>query len=422
MAAPTRISSTSSAHNASTSPKSVGPISVQAGDLIVVRAGNENGSETFGTPTATGWTFTAGPNTGIANTTGRAALWTATAPSTGTVTIQMTTGGTTSNWWGFVVSVWRNHGGVGNTGSANNQSGAPTMSITMSGANSGIDWITTDFNAVDGTSRTYRSVNGAATEDNYFRDSAHYTVYYAYHPDASTTGAKSVGESAPSGQKYGGAAVEILAGAGGSTTPVTVSASCASTATVARQAQIIRATTAAASATIVKQARRTVNATSAAAAVVLKQPARILSAAAACSATAAALRAQFVTLTASAAASAARVVQAQRIVSASTASSAVVVRRPQRTLAASCASTASVVSLKVLLLTVSATAACSATASRVASHVLTLAATAACTVSLAKSVRLTRLATSGAQASVDALGPGGAPAAPPGQRPTLGVG
>jgi hypothetical protein len=217
MPAPTRVSATASAHNTSTTPQSV-TVSANSGDLIIVRAGNENASQTFGLPTATGLTFTAGPSVGTSSTTGRSALWSATAGSTGSFTISVTETGAGSNWWGFVASVWRNHGGVGNTGSLASGTGAPSVSITTSGANSGIDFLTTDFNAVDGTSRTYRSVNGAATEDNYFRDSVHYAIYEAYHADAGAAGAKAVGETAPTGQAYSGVAIEILAGAGGGTT------------------------------------------------------------------------------------------------------------------------------------------------------------------------------------------------------------
>lgn len=212
------------------------------------------------------------------------------------------------------------------------------------------------------------------------------------------------------------------AAAGGSTTPVTVSASCASTATVTRQANLIRATTAAATATVVRQAQRILSATSAASAAVVKQAQRIVSASAACTATVASLKVRVVQVSASCASTATRIVQAQRTVSAAAADSAVIVRRPQRTLAASCASTATNTALKVILLTVSATAACTATVSRIAAHVLTLTATAAATAVLARNVRRTLTTSAGDNASVTAQGPGGGGTAPPGQRPTLGVG
>jgi hypothetical protein len=221
VAAPTRVSVTASAFNASTSPKTLSSLSVQAGDLIVVRASNENAAETFNTPTSTGLTFTAGPNVGSTGSTGRAAVWTAPIASTGTISVALTVGGSTSNWWGFTVSVYRNHGGVGNSGSVNQTAGtgAPSIAITTSAANSAIDWTTADFNAIDGTSRTYLSVNGSpSTEDNYFRDNVHYATYHAYVPDAGTAGAKTVGLSAPTGQKYSGVAIEILPSS--SSTPV----------------------------------------------------------------------------------------------------------------------------------------------------------------------------------------------------------
>lgn len=371
MAAPTRVTASASALNVGTTPKSV-TVSANSGDLIVVRSLNENATDTLAAPTATGLTFTQQGLLGTANTSTRAGIWTATAAATTSYTIQQTQG-TSSSWWGFVVSVWRNHGGVGNVGTLPNTTGTVTtgssIPLTTSGANSGIDFVAGDFAAKSaGATRSYRSVNGsAATEDSYFNNTSHYTAYFAYHPDAGAAGSVTVGTTAPASQVADGIAIEILAAGGGGTTfTQTVSASCAASATVVRQPQLVRAAAAAASAVVVRQANLIRAASSAASAVVVKQAQLRRSASAACSAT--------------------------------------------------------VATLKVLLLTVAASCASSATVSRVASHVLTLAATAAATATLAKGVALTRLTTVGDQASVTPVGPGSTTAAPPGQRPTMGVG
>lgn len=431
MAPPTQISGSpwTSAWNSTTSPKLAptgsGTFAVSTGDLIAVAAVNENNGA-FGTPTnAAGSSPATITWTSRANTASpshcRAQVWTGAVTAGGNVQVSVTLG---AQDFGIIVWAFSSHNGVGqavgNVGSASAPSLAPGSAWT---ANSTVCCANGDWTAVShGATRSYRTNLGTATERNYSAVDGNYTTEAWEHADAGASpGSGAIGLTTPN-MTWSMVAVEVLAPAGGgSTTPVTVSASCASTATVARQANLIRATTAAATATVVRQAKRTLSATSAASAVVVRQPSRILSTTAACTATVASLKARFVDLTASAASTATRIVQAQRIVSASAADSAVIVRRPQRTLAASCASTATNTALKVILLTVSATTACTATVSRIAAHVLTLTATAAATAVLARNVRRTLTTSAGDNASVTAQGPGGG-TAPPGQRPTLGVG
>jgi hypothetical protein len=50
---------------------------------------------------------------------------------------------------------------------------------------------------------------GALTEQTYDFESGRYTVYGGYHPDVGSAGFKTVGLSAPSGQKWATAAVEV---------------------------------------------------------------------------------------------------------------------------------------------------------------------------------------------------------------------
>jgi hypothetical protein len=88
-------------------------------------------------------------------------------------------------------------------------SGAPSLSITTTQDNSAIVVANGDWNATDGASRTWRTAGSSATENTYFRDSTRYTAYGAYHADAGTAGGKTVGLSAPGGQKYSIIAVEV---------------------------------------------------------------------------------------------------------------------------------------------------------------------------------------------------------------------
>lgn len=418
---PTPSSTATTVYNATTSPKTA-TVTRSPGDLVTVTFLAEGGSVTF-TPSGGGETFVKQVAQTASSNTGAAEKWTAVCTGSGSLTVSATCG--TAERWGFRVNVWPG-GSVGAKGSTSitTGSGVPSLSLAGTVAHSVIEYCNVDWNALATTGKTYRTADaGAFTETEAAQVSGIYTYYNGYHADSGAgTGTKVVGMTAPTGQRYASAGLEVVFSGGGTTFTATVSASCASAAVAGRQAQLVRAAAVAASATVVRLSARALSAASAASAVVVRQPARILATSAACSATVASLKARFLELDASAASTATRVAQAQRFVIASSAATGVLARRAQRTLATACASTATTATLKVLLFTVSASAACSATVARVASHVVTLAATAAATAVLARDVRRTILTTVGDSASVVAVGPGGGPAMAPGQRPTLGVG
>jgi hypothetical protein len=405
------------------------PAGVAADDIVLMPVTNDDTSLTSTYPT--GFTSLGSSNITFDGEKAQLAWKRPTGADTGSYTTTPTTGA--GNTWAA--------GAVALSGrDTTNPPVASTVAINNTGVSNGGSVTANGVTAVAGDDLVFVAVadpdlNGVITG---WTAPAGYTAKVAIEPNwegilvatkenvsAGATGSVSATIALSGTHKAGYAAwlVRVPAAAGGGTTfTQTVSASCASSAVAARQAQLVRAATAASSAVVVRQARRALSAASAASAVVVRQPSRILTAAAACTATVATLKARFLELDASAASTAARVVQAQRIMSGSSAASGVVVRRPQRTLAASSASTATTATLKVLLLTVSASAACSAVVSRVASHVLSLAATSAATAVLARSVRRTMLTTVGDSASIVAVGPGSGTTTTAGQRPTLGVG
>jgi hypothetical protein len=65
--------------------------------------------------------------------------------------------------------------------------------------------VCTDWNAVDGASRAYSS---SATEEGYDFQSGVYTGYWAYQ-SAASAGAQTVGLTAPTGQAWAIAGIEI---------------------------------------------------------------------------------------------------------------------------------------------------------------------------------------------------------------------
>lgn len=197
------------------SPKTTPTFDVQTGDLLVYVAFSEDSSHPIGAPTWTGtgtWTLQQSVVVGNYCT---AYLYTCavTATATGrTVSAARTSG---SGQFSFIVSVWRNHGGVGVSGKANVASGAPSL-VLNAAANSALVAGNSDWNALDGASRTWRTVNGSPiTESSYGHDPVHYTAYTGYRSDVGAAGNETVGLTAPAGQKYSIVGVEVLGTTGG---------------------------------------------------------------------------------------------------------------------------------------------------------------------------------------------------------------
>lgn len=218
---PTFVNEYEAAWNSGTQPKAVTTTAVTNDRLVVGAIAETNLSWTA--PTGGGYIYNAGPTLNPANYCA-SAVWTATASSDQTnFSLSMGNNSGTS-WWGWNGLRFSGSDGIGQTASTNT-TGAPSLSITTLHDNSAIVVFVGDWNAADGTSRTWRTVNGTAPtagngfEKTYFRDGSHYTVYAAYYPDAGAAGAKTVGLSAPTGQQYTIIAVEVRGAAGAVAAP-----------------------------------------------------------------------------------------------------------------------------------------------------------------------------------------------------------
>lgn len=213
MAAPTFISfAASSSLVSTTTPKTV-DVTVQRGDLIVVLGVAEGADMDLNTPTDTVNTYSAKETVDSgANTESVAKIWTAVAATSTTLTISVSRG-VVGNKWGIGAEVWRNAalGTSASNGPTGGVSGTPSQAITTTVPNSAVSGVISDWNAADGTSRTWLTVNGLAiTEDTYVRDSAAMSVYMGRRTDCGAVGSKTWGLSAPAGQKYSMAVVEVV--------------------------------------------------------------------------------------------------------------------------------------------------------------------------------------------------------------------
>ena len=224
IAPPTRTDGAqSTAYGTSATPQSTSSFDVQSGDLITLIAASEDAGGTIGTPSATGgsitWTLW---QSYVVSSYCPIYLWIGTVGSTATgITVSMSRTAGSQNW-GFAFSLWRNHGGLGSTSKSTNLSGAPSLLLPLNQDHSAVIVGSMDWTAQDGTSRTWRSVNGSAiTETVYILSPGAYSAYQGYALDTGTDLTETVGLSAPGGQKYTLVAAEVLGVPGSGTTPIT---------------------------------------------------------------------------------------------------------------------------------------------------------------------------------------------------------
>lgn len=192
--------------NDSTTPKTQS-VTVVTGDVLAVVGISEDAGTTIATPTGGGLTYTLQQSVTVASNSA-VYVWTVEITAPQTFTLSASEGGSGTAWWGYNCLVFPSST-VG-ASSKTNSTGGPSLSLTTTAANSSIVVFDGDWNAVDGTTRTARSIgSGSFVELSYFRDASHYGVYGGYYTDSGAAGAKTVGWSAPTGQKYAVIALEV---------------------------------------------------------------------------------------------------------------------------------------------------------------------------------------------------------------------
>ncbi len=215
MAAPTFVAQYATAFNSSASPKTaMSAVSISSGDVLVGVGAHENekGSALAITEDgASSWIVVQGNQlTDFCETRG----WTYTASANESLTVTFIK---SVDYFGGNVIRFSGSSGVGASAISSSTSGSPSVAITTTQDNSAIVVIVADWNAVSGT-QTFTSNGGAGSPTNltgYAGDGAHYGVAIAYYPDAGTAGSKTVGMSAPAGQKWTIIAIEVKGSASG---------------------------------------------------------------------------------------------------------------------------------------------------------------------------------------------------------------
>jgi hypothetical protein len=212
---PVLISESESDWDGNVASKSVN-VTANAGDLIVVAAMAPDSTVTLSNPTGgTGLTYVPHQNV-TASSFGRACIWSAQVPSTqGPFSVQINRSGS-SFMWGMNCLRIGNTAGAGASAGITNTS-TPTLDLVTGQDSSGIVVVNVDWQPVDGASRAWRVpaggsgiTNGSVNEPSYFYEPSNYTIYIGWHTTAGARGTKTVGLSAPGGQRYAIAALEVL--------------------------------------------------------------------------------------------------------------------------------------------------------------------------------------------------------------------
>ena len=210
------------------SPKTTGSFAVQTGDVLVASSMSEDAPTTV---TISGGSLT-WTQQQVVNVTGYGwvSIWTATVDTAKTMSVTYTRATGTNNFGGSVFQ-FRN-ASIGTSAKTNVASGAPTLNLTTTQANSAIVVANDDWTALSGTSRVWRTNAGPFTQRSYATVAGAYTIYGGFHPNAGAVGTYAVGLSAPTGQKYSIVAVEVK-GQGAVPPPPTPAATATLTATPA---------------------------------------------------------------------------------------------------------------------------------------------------------------------------------------------
>lgn len=209
--APELVTQLASAFNNNTSPKETENFTVKPGDILVAGAigENTNGGCSLGLSGGTvTWVEQRVVNEAVSSNFAYLRLLTAVVTTEETFKVKVTrtmSSGETPQF-GVAVQQWRK-GTLGESAVAHAE-GEPSLSITTKAASSAIAMFSGDWEAKTGAA-TYRTGAGTFTEKNHVESAGRYTIYGGYYSEASIAQAYTVGMTAPTGQKYSIAALEI---------------------------------------------------------------------------------------------------------------------------------------------------------------------------------------------------------------------
>jgi hypothetical protein len=177
---------------------------VPAGALLVlVTTGELHSTNNCAVSSSPSLTWTKRADAEAVNS-GDAEIWTAIFSSGGSITV-------TSDWYNATkqaavcYTITGQESALGGASATGTGQSAPSVDITTTRANSIVFGGVSDWNAIDGSSRTYRD---GASETQYHRDAGAFTSY-SFYKSSSTAGSRTEGLSAPTGQSAGTVLYEV---------------------------------------------------------------------------------------------------------------------------------------------------------------------------------------------------------------------
>lgn len=218
MAAPTYVAEHESPWNNSL-PITL-PTTTVVGNVLAAFGGIHNGSAQLNLPSGGGLTWTQQQYRKPSTSYCTGYLWSATATANSSFDTSLTKVATDSSLMGMSILRFSGSNGIGASAANSASSATPTLSLTTTQANSAIVMLVLDWNAVPGA-RTYRTSDAGAFTETTSYIAGTWTVHGGYYPNAGAAGEKTLGVSAPAGQKYTILAMEVLGTpTGDSVTPV----------------------------------------------------------------------------------------------------------------------------------------------------------------------------------------------------------
>jgi len=216
MTPPSFIQEAETAWNNDTSPKTTASFNVQAGDVLVAHGAIADSLAGQDISVSGGSLTWSEEQRYDEDSVSRPwiAIWTATVDADKSMSVTFTCAecDTNNTVFGGNALTFRGSSGVGASAQNDNGdgSGAPTVNITTTQANSAVIVANNDWNASDGSSRVWRTNAGAFTEQTFYVNiGVDYGVYGGYHANAGPVGTYAVGLTDPSTQRYGIVAVEV---------------------------------------------------------------------------------------------------------------------------------------------------------------------------------------------------------------------
>lgn len=199
------VTSYTTAFNTTGTPKTAS-VTVGSGDVLVILGETFVATNTLGTPSGGGLTYTLQQSIVAVSNQNNVYLWTAPSSSSQTFTMSISMAGIANNW-GYTVLRFANINSVGASNKGTGIGTGPSVNVTITSADSILVMGDSDFNA-SGTAATYRTGPGTPTETLHDTSGGGGTFWAAYYPDAGAVGSKTVGMTAPT-QNWATVVVEL---------------------------------------------------------------------------------------------------------------------------------------------------------------------------------------------------------------------